>query len=57
MRDYIRMVALGVLGFAVAWGAWHLYLDHLTVDQVRVILAQPQQAQRPSPAPVSPSTP
>ena len=25
---YLKAIGAGVLGFMLAWGSWHLYIDH-----------------------------
>jgi len=41
LKGAIAGVLTGVLGFALAWSAWHLYIDHqdlhalITIEQAR----------------------
>lgn len=53
----------GLAGFALSWGAWHLYIDHAQLHAVVAVLnqsiAQAQQAQQAQaqPAPRAPEAP
>lgn len=49
MREYMKPFAAGLLGMALFWGAWHLYIDHANLHAVVTFLeqAQRQQAQKP----------
>jgi hypothetical protein len=50
LKRVLLPIALGVLGFVLAFGGWHLWLDHKAMHQVFEIVAaaqQRQQAQQP----------
>jgi hypothetical protein len=60
----IHVVLLGALGFAIAFGSWHLYLDHSNLHAIvnMVAASQNQQArmmqgQPPAAAPAPQETP
>lgn len=42
---YVYSVLLGVLGFSIAWGGWHLYTDHEALHALINLAVQAQRAQ------------
>jgi hypothetical protein len=46
MKRYLLPVLLGIVGWAFAWGLWHLYVDHqrfhIAIGDYAVPRAQPQ---------------
>ena len=60
-RTHLLALLLGAAGFAVAWGAWHLWQDHrvfhelvdLEIRRQQAIQQQMRQQQAPAPEPPS----
>lgn len=51
----LTALALGILGFILTWGGWHLYQDHLRVDQIwQLELLRDQAARQPAARPPAP---
>ena len=44
VRTMVVAFLMGLAGFAIAWGGWHLYLDHQLVDAARETIRQQQAA-------------
>jgi hypothetical protein len=48
MKRAIISAAAGILGFVIAFGVWHLYIDHKALHEVFAIVAAAQQRAQPA---------
>lgn len=51
MRACLKTFGAGVLGFLIAWSAWHLYLDHQAHHALLQFVHHQLQRQAAPPAP------
>lgn len=48
MKRHVLAAVIGALGFGVAWGGWHLYVDHVNLHAlINVVAAAQKQQQTP----------